>query len=69
MYNDDIDPKKYGTSYGLPRRSKCGGWYGINALCGSRSGVYNCFGVQLAYAETIRGCRKNTIILGRHGME
>jgi len=70
VYSATVDGDiKYGSSYGLPRRSFVGGNVSSSSLCGSRSVYYIYFSASVNGNITIRGCKESSIILGLLGMK
>ncbi len=67
VYNDRVDPQKYGKSHGLPRRLLIGVNWANSSLCGSRSVHCRIFSTDLSNDCATRGCNYNYIILGLNG--
>jgi hypothetical protein len=69
VYNPEVDPQSYGSSWGLPRRSTTGGNWALGSHCGSSSVDCGYFSSTASLSNAVRGCKENRSILGQLGMK
>jgi hypothetical protein len=66
IYNEEVDPRLYGSCFGLCRRLVIGGAWGGGSYCGSRCMHGSMYSARVVYGvdRATRGCSKRILSWG-----